>query len=237
MRIIAAMDIIEGACVRLSQGDYSRKRSYDSKPLDMALELEDNGIKYLHLVDLDGAREGKIRNHHVLETITGKTGLITDFSGGIRADDDLSMAFSCGASQVTCGSIAVTDPLLFLRWLSEYGTGKIILGADFRKRKVASSGWQSASDIDITDFLVRYRSEGVVYALCTDIEKDGMLEGPSLEIYKEISDISGLSVLASGGVTSADDIKAIREAGCEGVIIGKAIYEGRITLKELARLC
>ncbi len=237
MRIIAAMDIIGGACVRLTQGDYSQKKSYPGKPLDMARQLEDNGLKYLHLVDLDGAREGKVRNHRVLETIATKTGLITDFSGGIRSDDDLSMAFSCGASQVTCGSIAVTDPLLFLRWLSEYGAGKVVLGADFRKRKVASSGWQSASDIDITDFLLRYQSEGVSYALCTDIEKDGMLKGPSLEIYKEIADISGLLVIASGGVRSTDDIKAVRETGCEGVIIGKAIYEGRITLKELARLC
>jgi phosphoribosylformimino-5-aminoimidazole carboxamide ribotide isomerase len=237
MRIIAAMDIIDGACVRLSQGDYSRKTSYGRKPLDMARELEDNGIRYLHLVDLDGAREGKIINRRVLETITGKTGLQTDFSGGIRSDEDLLTAFSCGASQVTCGSIAVTDPSLFLRWLSEYGAGKIILGADFRKRMVATGGWKSESGIDITDFLRKYRSEGVVYALCTDIEKDGMLNGPSTDIYKEIAGISGLSVIASGGISTAEDIEAVREAGCEGVIIGKAIYEDRISIKKLARLC
>jgi len=237
MRIIAAMDIIDGVCVRLSQGDYSKRTAYDRKPLDMARELEDNGIKYLHLVDLDGAREGKIRNYRILETITGKTGLQVDFSGGIRSDEDISTIFRCGASQVTCGSIAVTEPSLFLRWLSEYGAGRIILGADFRRRMVATGGWQSESVIDITDFLRKYRSEGVVYAMCTDIEKDGMLNGPSTDIYKEIAEISGLSVIASGGVTSADDIIAIRETGCEGVIIGKAIYEGKITLKELTRLC
>jgi phosphoribosylformimino-5-aminoimidazole carboxamide ribotide isomerase len=237
MRIIAAMDIIDGACVRLSQGDYSKRTSYERKPPDMARELEDNGIKYLHLVDLDGAREGKIRNYRVLETITGKTGLQVDFSGGIRSDEDISTAFRCGASQVTCGSIAVTEPSLFIRWLSEYGAGRIILGADFRRRMVVTGGWQSESAIDITDFLGKYRSEGVVYAMCTDIEKDGMLNGPSTDIYKEITAISGLSVIASGGVTSADDIIAIRETGCEGVIIGKAIYEGKITLKELTRLC
>jgi len=237
MRIIAAMDIIDGACVRLLQGDYSKRTTYDRKPLEMAREMEDNGIKYLHLVDLDGARKGEISNYKVLETIAGKTNLKTDFSGGIRSDDDLSTAFSCGASQVTCGSIAVTEPALFLRWLDEYGTGKIILGADFRKRRVAIAGWQSASVIDIAEFLLKYRSEGVVYASCTDIDKDGMMEGPAIDIYKELAEISGLSVIASGGVTCVDDIKAISKTGCEGVIIGKAIYEGKITLKELSGLC
>lgn len=237
MRIIVAMDIIGGACVRLSQGDYSKRTSYEGNPLDMAREMEDNGIKYLHLVDLDGAREGKICNHRVLEAIAGKTNLKTDFSGGIRSDDDLSLAFSCGASQITCGSIAVTDPALFLRWLSEYGAGKIILGADFRERRVAIGGWQSELDVDIAEFLMKYRAEGVIYASCTDIEKDGMLNGPSVEVYKELAEISGLSVIASGGVTSAEDIERLMKTGCEGVIIGKAIYEGRITLKELAQLC
>ena len=237
MRIIAAMDIINGACVRLSQGDFSRRSTYGMKPLDMARELEDNGIRYLHLVDLDGAREGKISNYRVLEAIAGSTGLQTDFSGGLRSDEDLSVAFRCGAAQVTCGSIAVTNPSLFLRWVSDYGPERIILGADFRRRMVAAEGWQSASATDIADFLTYYRSKGVAFALCTDIEKDGMLNGPSLEIYKEISAITGLAVIASGGVSSAEDITAIRDSGCEGVIIGKAIYEGRLTLKELSRLC
>ncbi len=237
MRIIAAIDIIDGACVRLSQGDYSRKTVYTREPLDVARELEDHGIKYLHLVDLDGAREGKIRNIAVLEAITGKTRLKVDFSGGIRSGDDLHTAFRCGASQVTCGSVAVTEPGLFLEWLDEYGPERIILGADYRQRKVATGGWLTGSETDIVDFLKKYRSEGVIYAMCTDIEKDGMLGGPSIEMYKEIVKIEGLSLIASGGISSADDVELIRETGCEAVIIGKAIHEGRITLKGLARLC
>jgi phosphoribosylformimino-5-aminoimidazole carboxamide ribotide isomerase len=237
MRIIAAMDIIDGACVRLTQGDYSRKTVYGNDPLDVARELEAHGIKYLHLVDLDGAREGKIRNHGVLEAIAGNTGLKVDFSGGLRSDDDLHTAFRCGASQATCGSIAVIRPDLFLKWLAEYGPERIILGADFRQRKVVTGGWLSGSDTDILSFLQKYRSEGVVYSMCTDIERDGMLGGPSVDIYREIVEIEGLSLIASGGITTVTDIMTLREAGCEGAIIGKAIYEGKISLKELAELC
>jgi len=237
MRIIAAIDIIDGACVRLTQGDYTRKTVYGSDPLDVARELEAHGIKYLHLVDLDGAREGKIRNHGVLEAIAGNTGLKVDFSGGLRSDDDLHTAFSCGASQVTCGSIALTQPDLFLKWLAEYGPERIILGADFRQRKVATGGWLTGSDTEILSFLQKYRLEGVVYAMCTDIERDGMLGGPSIDIYREIVEIEGLSLIASGGISSAADIMTLRETGCEGAIIGKAIYEGKISLRELAELC
>ncbi len=237
MRIIAAMDIIDGACVRLTQGDYSRKTVYGSDPLDVARKMEAHGIQYLHLVDLDGAREGKIRNHGVLEAIAGNTSLKVDFSGGLRSDDDLRTAFSCGASQVTCGSIALTQPELFLQWLAEYGPERIILGADFRQRKVAAGGWLSGSDADILSFLQQYRSEGVKYAMCTDIERDGMLGGPSVDIYREIVEIEGLSLIASGGISSAADILTLRETGCEGAIIGKAIYEGKISLRELAELC
>jgi phosphoribosylformimino-5-aminoimidazole carboxamide ribotide isomerase len=237
MRIIPAMDIIDGACVRLTQGDYSRKTLYSREPVEVARELESHGFKYLHLVDLDGAREGQIRNHGVLEAITARTGLKVDFSGGIRNDDDLRTAFGCGASQVTCGSVAVTRPGLFLRWLADYGPEKIILGADFRQRKVAAGGWLSGSDTDVMTFLRKYRSEGVVYAMCTDIEKDGMLEGPSVEIYKEIVQIEGLSLIASGGITTLEEILILRETGCEAAIIGKAIYEGKFSLEELAGLC
>ena len=237
MRIIPAIDIIDGRCVRLTQGDYSRKTLYSREPVEVARELEAHGIKYLHLVDLDGAREGKIRNHGVLEAIASHTGLKVDFSGGIRTDEDLRTAFNCGASQVTCGSIAVTQPDLFLKWLAEYGPEKIILGADFRNRKVATGGWLSGSETDVITFLRQYRSEGVVYAMCTDIEKDGMLDGPSVEMYEEIVQIEGLSLIASGGITSLEDLKVLRETGCEAAIIGKAIYEGRISLKELAGLC
>ena len=237
MRIIPAMDIIDGACVRLTQGDYSRKTLYSREPVEVAMELEAHGIKYLHLVDLDGAREGKIRNHGVLEAIADKTGLKVDFSGGIRNDKDLRTAFRCGASQVTCGSIAVSRPGLFLQWLADYGPERIILGADFRQRKVATGGWLSGSETDIMNFLRQYRSEGVVYAMCTDIEKDGMLDGPSVEMYREIVQIEGLSLIASGGISTVEDLKLLSETGCEGAIIGKAIYEGRISLEELAGLC
>ena len=237
MRIIPAIDIIDGRCVRLTQGDYSRKTLYSREPVEVARELEAHGIKYLHLVDLDGAREGKIRNHGVLEVIADKTGLKVDFSGGIRNDEDLRTAFRCGASQVTCGSIAVSRPGLFLQWLADYGPERIILGADFRQRKVATGGWLSGSETDIMNFLRQYRSEGVVYAMCTDIEKDGMLDGPSVDMYKEIVQIEGLSLIASGGITSLEDLMKLRETGCEAAIVGKAIYEGKISLKELAELC
>ncbi len=237
MRIIPAIDIIDGRCVRLTQGDYSRKTLYSREPVEVARELEAHGIKYLHLVDLDGAREGKIRNRGVLEAIADKTGLKVDFSGGIRNDEDLRTAFRCGASQVTCGSIAVSRPGLFLQWLADYGPERIILGADFRQRKVATGGWLSGSETDIMNFLRQYRSEGVVYAMCTDIEKDGMLDGPSVDMYKEIVQIEGLSLIASGGITSLEDLMKLRETGCEAAIVGKAIYEGKISLKELAELC
>ncbi len=237
MRIIPALDIIDGGCVRLTQGDFSRRTLYSREPVEMAMEFEAHGIKYLHLVDLDGAREGKIRNQSVLEAITGKTGLKVDFSGGIRTDEDMRTAFSCGASQVTCGSIAVTQPDLFLKWLAEYGPEKIILGADFRNRKVATGGWLTGSETDIMTFLRKYRSEGVLYAMCTDIEKDGMLDGPSVEMYKEIMQIEGLSLIASGGISTVEDLKLLSETGCEGAIIGKALLEGRITIKELTELC
>ena len=237
MRIIPAIDIIDGRCVRLTQGDYSRKTLYSREPVEVARELEAHGIKYLHLVDLDGAREGKIRNHGVLEVIADKTGLKVDFSGGIRNDKDLRTAFRCGASQVTCGSIAVSRPGLFLQWLADYSPERIILGADFRQRKVATGGWLSGSETDIMNFLRQYRSEGVVYAMCTDIEKDGMLDGPSVDMYKEIVQIEGLSLIASGGITSLEDLMKLRETGCEAAIVGKAIYEGKISLKELAELC
>ena len=237
MRIIPAMDIIDGACVRLAQGDYSRKTIYRRDPLDVAVELEEYGIKYLHLVDLDGAREGKIRNHGVLEAIAGNTGLQVDFSGGIRSDDDLRTAFSCGATQVTCGSIAVTQPGFFLKWLTEYGPEKIILGADFRRRMVATGGWLSGSEIDIIGFIEKYRKEGIRYTMCTDIEKDGMMRGPSLDIYREIVKIEGLSLIASGGIASAADIIALRDAGCEGAIIGRAIYDAKDIKEEAKAIC
>ena len=237
MRIIAAIDIIEGQCVRLTQGDFSRKTVYHSDPVDLAREMEDNGIRHLHLVDLDGARAGSIKNHMVLEGIASATGLRIDFSGGIRTEDDIRLAFRCGAAQVTVGSIAVRRPDLLRQWLGQYGPDKIILGADFRDRKVATGGWTETSDKDIAAFLLDYRAAGIRYALCTDISKDGMLAGVSADIYRELAAVEGLSVIASGGIATANDLMMLRDAGCEGAVTGKALLEGRITFKEIAELC
>lgn len=237
MRIIAAIDIICGECVRLIQGDYDKKKVYDRDPIKVAKQLEDHGIKYLHLVDLDGARNKKIVSYSVLETIAESTSLRIDFSGGIRSDDDIKRAFDSGASQVTCGTVAVTDPPLYLEWMRAWGPEKIILSADFRNRNITTVGWAEKSNIDIITFLKRYRAEGVIYTVCTDIEKDGMLKGPSLDIYREVLTITGLKLIASGGITTTDDIDKLKETGCDGAIIGRAIYEGKITLMELSELC
>ena len=237
MRIIAAIDIIDGQCVRLAQGDFSRKTLYRADPVDLAREMEDNGIRYLHLVDLDGARTGSIKNHRVLEGVASATGLKIDFSGGIRSEDDIRVALRCGAEQVTIGSIAVRRPDLLIQWLDLYGPEKIILGADFRERKVVAAGWTETSERDIADYLREYMSHGIVYALCTDISKDGMLGGASVEIYRELTAAKGLSVIASGGIATADDLRELRDAGCEGAVTGKALLEGRITYNEIAELC
>jgi phosphoribosylformimino-5-aminoimidazole carboxamide ribotide isomerase len=237
MRIIVAMDIIGGKCVRLTRGDFNTKKIYNEDPLEAARKIEDNGIKFLHLVDLDGAKNKKIENIKVLEKISGNTNLIIDFGGGVRSDDDLRTLFNSGAEQVTAGSIAVTDNGLFMKWLTVYGPEKLILGADYKNRMVSTSGWLENSDNDIISFLSDYYKKGVKYAICTDIERDGMLKGPATELYREILEKVKISLIASGGVTSLKDIQDIRDAGCEGVIIGKAVYEGLITLKELGRLC
>ncbi len=237
MRIIAAIDIIDGKCVRLTQGDFSRKTIYCTDPADLAREMEDNGIRHLHLVDLDGARTGRIENHRVLEVIAAVTSLKIDFSGGIRTEEDIRLAFGCGAAQVTIGSIAVSRPDLLRQWLGQYGPDKIILGADFRERKVATAGWKETSEKDIAEFLGEYRSAGIRYSLCTDISKDGMLAGVSVDIYRELTAVEGLSVIASGGIATVNDLMMLRDAGCEGAVTGKALLEGRITFKEIAELC
>jgi len=237
MRIIAAIDLIDGQCVRLTQGDYNRKILYRADPVDLARKMEDNGIRYLHLVDLDGARTGTIKNQKVLEGIASATGLMVDFSGGIRSEKDIRLAFGCGAAQVTVGSIAASQPDLLKQWLDWYGPEKIILGADFRKRKIATRGWTETSDRDIADFLREYRFAGIRYALCTDIAKDGMLTGVSADIYRELTSVEGLSVIASGGITTINDLRELRDAGCEGAVTGKALLEGRISYKEIAELC
>lgn len=237
MRIIVAIDIMGGKCVRLKRGDFNTKKVYNEDPLEVARKIEDNGIKYLHLVDLDGAKNKRIENISVLEKIAWKTNLKIDFGGGLRTYDDLITVFNAGARQVTAGSIALSQPEMFLEWLSRLGQEKLILGADCIDRKVSASGWTDNSEIDVIDFISDYKSKGVKYSICTDIKKDGMLKGPATPLYKEILNSVRINLIASGGISSIKDIENIREAGCEGVIIGKAVYEGKITLKKLGEEC
>ena len=233
MRIIPAIDIIDGKCVRLTKGDYSTQKIYNENPVEVAKSFEANGIRYLHLVDLDGAKSKHIVNKDILRKISTKTSLTVDFGGGIKTDEDVRIAFENGAAQVTVGSIAAQEPDLFLKWLSVYGPDKIILGADSRGRKIATHGWQQQSELDVVDFIAGYERKGVTYVICTDISKDGMLQGTSNELYAEILRETDVKLIASGGVSSVDDLTKVKELGCEGAIIGKALYEGRISLDEL----
>ena len=236
MKIIPAIDIIDGKCVRLSQGDYNTSKIYNENPLEVAMQFEDHGIKYLHLVDLDGAKSKHIVNYKVLERIASGTNLKIDFGGGLKSDKDLEIAFNSGASQITGGSIAVKDRETFLAWLEKYGSEKIILGADAKDEKVAVSGWQEDSKENLLPFIQQYSENGVKYVICTDIAKDGMLEGPSFELYRKIlKEIPDIKLVASGGIAEFDDLPRLQEIGCEGAILGKAIYEGRITLKQLEK--
>ena len=237
MRIIVALDIMGGKCVRLSKGDFSTKKVYSSNPVEVARQVVDHGIEYIHLVDLDGARNKRITNLGILEKIASATSLKIDFGGGIRSSNDLQNAFSAGASQVTCGSISVTNRPLVLEWLMEWGEDKIILGADSVNRNVATEGWTENSGSDIIGFITWYRERGFKYAICTDIEKDGMLQGPSTDLYREILGIPGLNLIASGGISSVGDLNTLSAIGCEGAIVGKALYEGILDLKDIARLC
>ncbi|OPC01028.1 1-(5-phosphoribosyl)-5-[(5-phosphoribosylamino)methylideneamino]imidazole-4-carboxamide isomerase [Elizabethkingia meningoseptica] len=236
MRIIPAIDIIDGKCVRLSQGDYNTKKVYNENPLEVAKEFEDHGIKYLHLVDLDGAKSKQIINYKTLEQIASKTSLRVDFGGGIKSQKDIDIAFECGAYQITGGSIAVKEPEIFTKWIEQYGSEKIILGADCKNRKIATHGWLESSELDVIDFIRDYTQKGISYVICTDIAKDGMLEGTSNELYKEILENTAVKLIASGGVSNMEDLHLLKEIGCEGVILGKAIYEGRIKLNELQKL-
>lgn len=236
MRIIPAIDIIDGKCVRLSQGDYNSKKIYNENPLEVAKEFEDHGVEYLHLVDLDGAKSKHIVNYKILESIAHNTALKVDFGGGIKSDEDVRIAFECGARQITGGSIAVKEPETFTSWLAKFGSEKIILGADAKHKKVAVSGWTEESAEELLPFIRKYVEKGVEYVICTDISKDGMLSGPSEALYTEIlEENKGLKLIASGGVAAYGDLPLLKEIGCEGVIIGKAIYENRISLKQLER--
>jgi phosphoribosylformimino-5-aminoimidazole carboxamide ribotide isomerase len=246
MRIIPAIDIIDGKCVRLSKGDYDTKKIYNENPLEVAKEFEAHGIQYLHLVDLDGAKSKHIVNHKVLEQIASQTGLQIDFGGGLKTDDDLRIAFESGAKQITGGSIAVKDAEIFIGWIEKHGADKIILGADAMDEKVAISGWQEESKEELIPFIKSYQSKGIQYVICTDISKDGMLEGPSFDLYRKIIEntnvslsavedqtVRELKLIASGGISTFDELPKLAEMGCEGTIIGKAIYENRISLKQL----
>ncbi|WP_423999734.1 1-(5-phosphoribosyl)-5-[(5-phosphoribosylamino)methylideneamino]imidazole-4-carboxamide isomerase [Maribacter sp. IgM3_T14_3] len=245
MRIIPAIDIIDGKCVRLSKGDYDTKKIYNENPLEVAKEFEAHGIQYLHLVDLDGAKSKHIVNHKVLEQIASQTGLRIDFGGGLKTDDDLRIAFESGAKQITGGSIAVKDPDTFLGWIEKHGANKIILGADAIDEKIAVSGWLEESKEELIPFIQSYQQKGIQYVICTDISKDGMLEGPSFDLYQKILNstnedlsttlkvASNIKLIASGGISTFDELPKLAEMGCEGTIIGKAIYENRISLKQL----
>ncbi|WP_452224491.1 1-(5-phosphoribosyl)-5-[(5-phosphoribosylamino)methylideneamino]imidazole-4-carboxamide isomerase [Lacinutrix chionoecetis] len=242
MRIIPAIDIIDGKCVRLTKGDYDTKKIYNENPLEVAKAFENAGIQYLHLVDLDGAKAKHIVNHRVLEQIASKTNLKIDFGGGLKTDEDLHIAFNSGARQITGGSIAVKDRAVFEGWVAKYGAQKIILGADCNNEKIAISGWQEESDLKVIPFIKDYQKQGVQYVICTDIAKDGMLEGPSFELYKNIisecsnhSKGQSIKLIASGGISTFEELPKLKAMGCEGVIIGKAIYENRIGLKQLER--
>ena len=237
MRIIPAIDIIEGKCVRLSKGDYDTKKIYNENPLEVAKEFEAHGIEFLHLVDLDGAKSHHIVNHKVLDQIASQTELRIDFGGGLKSDEDLRIAFESGANQVTGGSIAVKDKEVFLGWLKKYGPDKIILGADAMNEKVAVSGWLEESNENLVPFIQSYQNKGIEYVICTDISKDGMLEGPSFELYQKIlNKVPNLKLIASGGISHFDELPKLASMGCEGTIIGKAIYENRISLKQLENL-
>lgn len=236
MQIIPAIDIIEGKCVRLTEGDYAQKKIYNENPLEVALRFEDTGLTRLHLVDLDGAKAGAVKNWKVLEQIAGKTGLVIDFGGGLKKEEDVRIVFNSGARWATVGSIAVKEEATFVSWLNQYGPDAFLLGADVRNEKIAVSGWLETTDTWIYDFIEKYQEKGIRQLFCTDVSKDGRLEGPSVDLYKNIvSKFPEIHFIASGGVSSLADLDALQEAGCQGAIVGKAIYENRIRLEDLKR--
>ncbi len=240
MRIIPAIDIIDGKCVRLTKGDYNTKKIYNESPIEVAKEFEAAGIEFLHVVDLDGAKASQIINHKVLEQIASNTNLKIDFGGGLKSDKDIEIAFNSGANQITGGSIAVKNTEIFEGWIQKYGSEKIILGADFYPDnvggKIATNGWQEESSLELIPFIDSYQQKGIQYIICTDISKDGMLQGPSFDIYQQIlSEVKNLKLIASGGISTFDELPKLAKIGCEGVIIGKAIYENKISLKQLEK--
>lgn len=237
MKIIPAIDIIDGKCVRLTQGDYAQKKVYNENPLEVAKEFEAAGITNLHLVDLDGAKASRIINYKVLEKIASQTSLKIDFGGGLKSNEDVKIAFESGANQITGGTIAVKKPEVFLSWLQKYGSEKIILGADVKNGKIATNGWQEESDIELLDFLEIYLEGGIEYVICTDISKDGLLKGSAIDLYAKIKhEFPNIKLIASGGVVSIRELEKLKSLNMEGAIIGKAIYEGKILLPDLSQL-
>ncbi|WP_315822170.1 1-(5-phosphoribosyl)-5-[(5-phosphoribosylamino)methylideneamino]imidazole-4-carboxamide isomerase [Paraflavitalea speifideaquila] len=237
MQIIPAIDIIDGKCVRLTQGDYQQKKIYNENPLEVALEFEDAGLERLHLVDLDGAKAGAVKNWKVLETIAGKTKLVIDFGGGIKTDKDVDIVFNSGAALATVGSIAVKNEQEFVKWLLIYGADKFLLGADVKEEKIAVGGWLETTDIWIYDFIEKYLAHGVQQIFCTDVSKDGLLQGPATQLYQNIiQKFPSLQLIASGGVSNMNDVLQLQEIGCSGAIIGKAIYEGHIHISDLVKI-
>ena len=236
MQIIPAIDIIDGKCVRLTEGDYAQKKVYNENPLEVALQFQDAGIQRLHLVDLDGAKAGQIINWKVLELLASKTSLEIDFGGGIKKEEDVRIVLNSGASWATVGSVAVKDKSSFLNWIELFGAGKFLLGADVKGDKIAVGGWLETSDVNVYDFIADYLLHGIEQIFCTDISKDGRLEGPSVDLYQTLIDKNkDLRLIASGGVSSMQDLKTLRDIGCAGAIVGKAIYEGRISMSELSQ--
>jgi phosphoribosylformimino-5-aminoimidazole carboxamide ribotide isomerase len=235
--IIPAIDIINGQCVRLEQGDYSKISLYHKEPLEVAKQFEDAGLKRLHLVDLDGAKAGTVKNWKVLETIAAKTSLLIDFGGGLKSEKDIEIVFNSGALWATVGSIAVKDEQEFVKWLLKFGAEKFLLGADVKNERITVSGWQETTEVRVYDFIQKYTDHGVQQIFCTDVSKDGKLEGPAIDLYKNIiSKFPGLYFIASGGVSSVQDLEELKEIGCRGAIVGKAIYEKKITLSELQNI-
>jgi len=236
MLIIPAIDVIDGKCVRLTQGDYSQQKTYNEHPLEVAKAFEAAGLTHLHIVDLDGARAKHIVNYKVLEKLATQTQLKIDFGGGLKSDKDIYIAFESGAQQVTGGTIAVKNPETFTGWIEKYGGEKIILGADVKERKIATQGWEETSEFDILEFIERYQQKGIQSVICTDIAKDGMLAGAANDLYEELIDhFPKLKIIASGGVSGLEDLEKLAEIGCYGAIVGKAIYENRIALKDLQK--
>lgn len=235
IELIPAIDIIEGKCVRLTQGDYSTKRIYNEDPLEVAKQFEDHGIVRLHVVDLDGAKEGHIINYRTLEKLASRTSLVIDFGGGLKQDEDLHIAFESGAQMITGGSIAVKNPEVFTSWITTFGSERIILGADCKDKRIAINGWEETTSQELIPFIKEYHERGIQKVICTDISKDGMLQGPSIDLYKEIKEEVPVQIIASGGVSSIEDIEKLAEAEIPSVIFGKAIYEGNIKLKDLER--